>query len=150
MKRFEIFSHPVLGFEVIKSGFSWPGFFFTWIWLLICRMWGHAIAVAAIYVVATPLVAALFAVAIGFTMDDSMPEAEVDATLEGLFGMAWWVGSVVVNVVVGIKGNGWRQKHLVRTRAFRHLKTVQARSSEAALLEVPQEETSAAQAAPQC
>ncbi len=41
--RYSVYSHPSLGHEVIKNGFSWPAFFFTWIWAFIKKLWGYGI-----------------------------------------------------------------------------------------------------------
>ena len=48
MKQFDVHSHPTLGLEAMKNGISWPGFFFTRLWMLICRMWIGGIVVLAI------------------------------------------------------------------------------------------------------
>lgn len=48
MKHFDVYLHAMLGIEAVKTGFSWTGCFFTWIWMLICRLWGRGIAVCVI------------------------------------------------------------------------------------------------------
>ena len=42
MKTFDIFSNPTGQVEVVKQGFSWPGFFFSWIWGYLAKLWIHA------------------------------------------------------------------------------------------------------------
>src|SRR3989338_6870510 len=32
MNTYQILRHPVIGLQAVKQGWSWPGFFFTWIW----------------------------------------------------------------------------------------------------------------------
>ena len=82
MKQFDVYSHPALGLQAVKHGFSWPGFFFTWIWMLICRMWlGGTIVLVVMVVVA-------------------------------LFVPALWSISFVVCLVVGMQGNAWRRNRL--------------------------------------
>ena len=44
MKNFEEYTHPELKSESVKLGFSWPAFFFTWIWGLIKRLYFYALA----------------------------------------------------------------------------------------------------------
>src|SRR3989337_3893601 len=39
MKTFDLYRHPTLGYEAVKRGFSWPGFFITPLWALSKRMW---------------------------------------------------------------------------------------------------------------
>ena len=34
MRAYQVFKHPEKGFKAVKDGFSWPGFFFTWLWSL--------------------------------------------------------------------------------------------------------------------
>ena len=49
MKRFRVFQHTMHGYQAVKVGFSWPGFLFSVIWLLIKRLWMQAfILIAAI------------------------------------------------------------------------------------------------------
>lgn len=40
MKRYEVFEHPTLGHEAVKRGWSWPAFFFSWIWACVKGLWG--------------------------------------------------------------------------------------------------------------
>jgi len=42
MKVFKVYKHPVSGYEAVKVGFSWPGFFWIVTWLLWKRLWGIA------------------------------------------------------------------------------------------------------------
>jgi len=39
MKTFDLYRHPTVGYEAVKRGFSWPGFFIGAIWALSKRMW---------------------------------------------------------------------------------------------------------------
>ena len=43
MKEYKVFKHPIGKIETVKQGWSWPAFFFNWIWALIKRMWGIAV-----------------------------------------------------------------------------------------------------------
>ena len=52
MKKFEIYENPQTGKrEAVKVGWSWPGFFFTGIWLLVKRMWPLFVILVAVYTV---------------------------------------------------------------------------------------------------
>jgi len=42
VKTFNIYHHPIHGYEAVKVGFSWPAFFFAFIWMLLKRLWLHA------------------------------------------------------------------------------------------------------------
>ncbi|MCY4487204.1 MAG: DUF2628 domain-containing protein [Deltaproteobacteria bacterium] len=39
MKKFSILRHATSGYEVVKNGWSWPAFFFTWIWAFVKKLW---------------------------------------------------------------------------------------------------------------
>ncbi len=39
MKVYQIYEHPEHGRKAVKEGFSWPGFFFTFLWALYNRLW---------------------------------------------------------------------------------------------------------------
>ncbi len=39
MKQYKIFKHPNGETEAVKQSWSWPAFFFTWIWALIKKLW---------------------------------------------------------------------------------------------------------------
>ena len=43
MKKFILFEHPDGRKEAVKAGFSWPGFFFSGIWLIVKKLWTVAI-----------------------------------------------------------------------------------------------------------
>jgi hypothetical protein len=47
MKTFKVFRHPTLGFQAVKEGFSWPGFFFGPIWAFAKKLWGYAFLITA-------------------------------------------------------------------------------------------------------
>lgn len=51
MKTFDIYEHPVKGLKAVKSGWSWPGFFFGLFWLLYKTMWLAASIVSGIILV---------------------------------------------------------------------------------------------------
>jgi hypothetical protein len=49
-KTYDIYEHPIGKTEAVKRGWSWPGFFFTWIWALVKKMYvfGAVGAIASI------------------------------------------------------------------------------------------------------
>ena len=75
MKQFTIFHNPILGYQVAKNGWSWPAFFFQWIWAFMKRLW---------------LVGSI--VLLAGTALSSVPEL-------------WLVGELVISVVMGAYGN---------------------------------------------
>ena len=82
MKQFAILQHPALGHEVVKNGWSWPAFFFTWLWALVKRLW----IVGVIILLA------------GMALS-SLPEI-------------WLVGEVIISIVMGVNGNKLRVNRL--------------------------------------
>ena len=82
MKQFAILQHPALGYEVAKIGWSWPAFFFTWIWAFLKRLW---------------LVGVIVLLA-GLALS-SLPEI-------------WLVGELIISIVMGVKGNELRVNRL--------------------------------------
>src|SRR5579871_3641209 len=90
LREFEIFSKPSFPTMAVKRGFSWPGFFFHWIWAFSRGLWLHGAAIIGV------------GVAIGF----------VDLIF---FGASRWLNGLLVlalNIVVGIRGNSWRSQKL--------------------------------------
>ena len=82
MKKFAIFQHPTLGLEAVKNGWSWPAFFFTWIWAFAKKLWLIGVIVFLFGILAS-----------------SIPEA-------------WLVGELIISIVMGVKGNELRVKRL--------------------------------------
>src|SRR5882757_8901464 len=109
-RDFEIFTRSAADSIAVKRGFSWPGFFFTWIWAFIAGLWvqGALILLAGI---AIPLI----------RHDFSLRHALVTA-----------LASLVINIFVGLRGNFWRSRKLERA-GYSYEGLVSARSMTAAL-----------------
>jgi hypothetical protein len=110
MRRFDVYVHPFAGAEAVKSGWSWPGFFFTWVWAAVKGLWPQAV----VFFLATGSLA-LF--------DTSV---EANAVMAGLLGLA-------VCLVFGSTGNSWRARNLL-ARGYRHVGGWPALSPEVAVL----------------
>ena len=133
MKHFDVYLHPMLGIEAVKTGFSWTGFFFTWIWMLICRLWGRGIAVCVI-AASTPFAAGVVGKPLFAGEDGAVSAQDMDRfeLVEGGIALAGWF---VISLIVGNKGNGWRRIRLMK-RGFDHVKSVQAPNADAAVAKV--------------
>jgi len=115
--RFAVYSHPVLGYEAIKNGFSWPAFFFTWIWAFIKKLWGHGVV----------FIVVLFVLLI----------------IESAFQQAGSSGGVLIMLILqlglfllfGINGNKWRAEAMER-RGFSLVTQSMAATPEAAIAEI--------------
>lgn len=115
--RYSIYSHPTLGYEAVKNGFSWPAFFFTWIWAFIKKLWGHGIV---LMVVLTILIVA-----------------------ESVFELMENIGGVLIICVlaigaflfVGFNGNTWLTRSMAR-RGFEFVAGSMAKTPDAAIAEM--------------
>ena len=111
MKTFKVFKHPALGYQAVKVGFSWPGFLFSVIWLLVKKLWGHALIVISSIVLLT-LIELFF---------DNTETSVMVLLLE--FG---------VYIFVGFNGNEWRVTNL-QAHGFELIDTLQAETPDAAI-----------------
>lgn len=48
MADYKVYIHPELGEQLVKDGFSWPGFLFTFGWAAYKNLWKHAIALGLV------------------------------------------------------------------------------------------------------
>ena len=108
MKRYKIYKSPLGMIEAVKKGWSWPGFLFTLIWLLVKKLYVTAGIVWSI------------AIVIGFV------ELETGGTVFSSFF------SASIGLIVGLKGNQLRIKNLI-DRGFIFKTTVSAKTPEGAL-----------------
>ena len=90
LREFEIFSKPSFPTMAVKRGFSWPGFFFSFIWAFSRGLWLHGAIIIAV---------ALAIGAVDWIFFNGNP------WLSGLLGL-------VVNIAVGVRGNSWRSRKL--------------------------------------
>src|SRR6266478_7831257 len=110
MRVYQIFKHPEKGAQAVKRGFSWPGFFFSWIWALTRRLW---LAGGLLFLCSFAL---------------------------GVFGQAMGSGNwpfsgaldIIFLLVVGTRANYWRCNAL-ENRGYRHLGAINARDPQDAL-----------------
>jgi hypothetical protein len=111
MKTFKVLKHSTLGYRAVKVGFSWPGFLFAVIWLLIKKLWGHALIVVSSIIMLT-LIELFF---------DNTQTSVMIILLE--FGVYFFVG---------VNGNEWRTTNL-QERGFEIINTLQAETPKAAI-----------------
>ena len=111
MKTFRVLKHPTLGYRAVKVGFSWPGFLFCIIWLLIKKLWGHALIVISSLILLT---------SIELVFDNAQTSVMVLLLEVGVY------------VFVGINGNGWWVADL-QERGFELVDTLQAETPDSAI-----------------
>jgi hypothetical protein len=110
LREFEIFSKTSCPSVAVKRGFSWPGFFFTWIWAFSRRLW---LPGAIIIVVGTLIWVQ-------------------DVTLVAANPLAIILPGLIVNLTVGLRGNSWRSRKLERN-GYQFVGLVEARSAASAV-----------------
>ena len=92
LREFEIFSKPSFPSVAVKRGFSWPGFFFTWIWAFTRGLWVQGIILLAI------------GLAVGLFQRSVLAEDPLLYLLPGL----------ILMITAGVRGNAWRSRKLER------------------------------------
>ncbi len=118
MNQYKIYENQLGLREAVKQGWSWTGFFFSWIWAFIKKM--NVIGGAT-------LGGIIFLSIISAAVTDAVGEDNA-GTLDAVLGLAY----LAVPVVFGVNGNAWREKNLL-SRAYEFKITVSAESDEAAI-----------------
>lgn len=111
MKLYEIYWHPYLKIEAVKQGWSWPAFFFCWIWAFVKKMWGIGIC--------------LLAVVIFILIMETHFKIEELSVIDIII-------TIIIGIVFGMNGNTWRVNNLQK-RGFEHKDTVTALTPEGAI-----------------
>ena len=124
MSEYNVYKHPVQGYEAIKVGFSWPALFFTWIWAFIKKLWIHGSVLIVANIIGSSLASA--------TNDASRGADAGVMILLGLFGIACFLAP---SVVAGIYGNKWRETSMT-ARGYKLIKTVEAGAPDGAIASV--------------
>jgi len=91
MKTFKVLRHTVFGYQAVKVGFSWPGFLFSVIWLLMKKLWWNAAIVISSVVILT---------FIELSFDNAHTSFMV------------FLVEIGVYVLVGVNGNEWYSARL--------------------------------------
>jgi len=114
MKQFNVYENPSGMKEAVKQGWSWPGFFFNWIWCFVKKMSGLGFGVLGAY----------FGIGIlsGILEMSEAYGLSIIVNLAGI-GVSIWVGS---------NGNEKRQENLI-SRGYELKTTVSASNPEGAI-----------------
>jgi hypothetical protein len=117
MKNFKVFKHPVLGYQAVKVGFSWPGFLFPAIWLLIKKLWWHALIVVS-SIILLSFIEVFF--------DNAQTSVMVLLVEAGIY------------ILVGVNGNEWQMVNL-QANGCELIDTVQAETPREAIGKIAEE-----------
>ena len=117
MRTFDVYSHPTFGTEAVKQGFSWPAFFFGWIWALTKDL---SFPVAGI------LAGSIFFVALQMWFEQTHP----------LLSLGFGICGIAFQVWVGRNGNEWRRTNLSKN-SYIYIASGPAKSAKTALAAYP-------------
>ena len=109
MKQYKVFKHPAGTSEAVKQGWSWPAFFFSFIWAMVKKQWALGVGVF--------IGAIVFGFIVGIVGGS-------DAIIN--------IFSIILNIVFGINGNSWREKNLI-SRGYELVDTVTAANKDGAI-----------------
>lgn len=123
MRAYRVYKHATLGVASVRVGFSWPGFFFSWAWMLGRRMWAPGLVWLALTLAAF----ATFA-----TQATLTPVLNLSLPGELLAALACWLALMVLP---GLDGNRWRERSL-RRRGFRLAATTWAETTDVVIAKV--------------
>ena len=112
MNRFNVYANRQGTYEAVKRGWSWPAFFFVFLWALVNRLWAKCFFAVAWIV--------LFVVFV-------LPAAENREQARVLTN----IGGCVMGIVFEANGNKWRETS-IKWRRFHFKNTVRAEDEEAA------------------
>jgi hypothetical protein len=111
MNTYAIFLSEKQEHEAVKLGFSWPGFFFTWIWAICKRM-----PLRGIVILVLALILGGFAGSVG---------SNHSTFLALIFVLP-------IRIFVALKGNEWRRNSL-RERGYTYVSDIKAKEPEEAI-----------------
>ncbi len=114
MKTFNVYKHYTFGYQAVKIGFSWPGFLFSVIWLVIKKLWVHAFIVVCSIILLT-------------SIEIYYNNAETSIMVIVL--------ELGIYIIVGANGNNWHMNNL-KEHGFELLATVQADNPASAIQKV--------------
>lgn len=112
MKQFKVFKHPAGEVQVVKQGWCWPAFFFSFIWAMVSKMWALGVGALIGFLV------------LGIVVDISVPANMQD----GIINLV----AIAVNIYFGSSGNQLREKNLL-SRGFELKDTVTAANKDGAV-----------------
>lgn len=112
MKQYKLYKHPSGVTEAVKQGWSWPSFFFSFIWAMVKKMWGLGVGV----LIGLLVLGIIIAAAGGGSGADALAD----------------VVAIIASIIFGVNGNSWREKNLA-SRGFEQVDIVTAVNPESAI-----------------
>lgn len=118
MKKFDIYEHPFFGREVVKKGFIWPAFFFSFIWAYLKGMRSVAGSLIPAMLLLAGAPAILLSVVL-FVAGQEEVMLTVPLYLTVSYGPVWFG----LSLLTGFYASKWRGYHL-RDEGYKLVKTV--------------------------
>jgi hypothetical protein len=118
MRTFNVFQHPDAGLVAVKVGFSWPAFFFGFIWMMFKKMWGLVGAWLGMYFV--------------LTLIEKFLEGVVKSNAHFSVQVVLWIfvsgAYVTLWLLPAFRGNQWVERNL-RAQGYVAIFTVEAENA---------------------
>lgn len=112
VNTYKIFQHPNGSVDAVKQGWSWPAFFFSFIWAVFKKMYLTGAALFLFSIIISTIVAHM----------------RLGIQGEMLLNMI----TIVISIIFGQKGNEWREALLYK-KGYDDKGLVEANSPQAAL-----------------
>lgn len=124
MENYTVFVHPSGATENVKQGWSWPAFFFTWIWAFLKKLW-----IAGILLLFLTLALIFSQTFLGVIL--GLSEVGTDNAVFAIVGLFFKIFVFIFHCICGMAGNSWRRKSLV-SRGYKATETFGSASSKGA------------------
>ena len=113
MKQYKIYEKNHLQIEAVKKGWSWPAFFFTWLWAMVKKLWILALCIIIFIIIFVNII-----------YEDSGDQNAFTVISSNV--------SLLIRIILGLKGNKLRESNL-RSRGFKYKTTITASNPESAI-----------------
>jgi len=120
VKTYKVYEHDIHGYEAVKQGFSWPAFFFGFIWALVKKLWKISVVLFLAFILLNLL---------------STLALESHSLL---LSLVTTIGYLLLWLIPALKGNIWRE-HQLGSSDYHPVKTVAATNSAQAVIQVSDE-----------
>lgn len=99
MKGYKIYEHPCGEIEIVKNGWSWPAFWFTWIWAMVKKLW--PVGLIALFGI---IIINFIDLYLGVNGPDSF---QMFIIVSGIY-------ITITGIIFGTNGNHWREENAVQ------------------------------------
>jgi len=130
-KIFNIYEHGTYGIKSVKKGFSWPAFFFSFIWVMKKKLWVVFWLYSLIYILMSLK---------GLYIEEYGTEQFIKYKIFSIFHSDFFsyliisniIGFLIYMLIPGIFGNKWLEKNLV-AHGYKFISCVKADSTYTAI-----------------